>query len=296
MFAKTFVSLLATSLILVTISTASISTAVADVPGYWTTKSGEVWRDDFGQCWRTRFWKPEHAITECEAGVSAESDKDSVSDTKDGDVDNDGIADSMDRCPETPAGSAVDATGCKLVVQIDSDSDGDSVADSNDRCPGTPAGVEVNASGCEKDSDLDGIVDSRDQCSNTISGQKVDANGCALEEIIVLRGVTFETNSDELKGDSPTVLNEVAKTLKRYPKMVVEVAGYADSRGTESLNKELSQKRANSTINYLISQGVSPDSLKAKGYGEDEPIADNNTSVGRAKNRRVDFISLIDSD
>ncbi len=333
MFAKTFVSLLATTITVVMISTAGISTAVAGTPGYWTTKSGEVWRSSSDQCWRTRFWKPEDAIAECEEGVLIDSDKDGVPDDKDScpgsqpgvkvsargcelDGDNDGIVDRLDRCPETPANAAVDAMGCKRVeadsdgdgivnskdrcpstapgasVDIygcEADSDGDGVIDSQDRCPGTSTGIKVNATGCEEDSDRDGIVDSRDQCPNTASGKKIDAKGCELKEVIVLKGVNFETGSDQLKMGSSAALDEVADTLKRYPEMVVEVAGYTDNRGAASLNKALSQKRATATANYLISQGVAPGNLQAKGYGIESPIADNSTSTGRAQNRRVEL-------
>ncbi len=199
------------------------------------------------------------------------------------DKDGDGVVDSKDRCPGTPQGATVDARGCEL------DSDKDGVVDSKDRCPGTAAGVKVGATGCELDSDRDGIADNRDECPGTGSGQKVDAKGCEIGEVIVLKGVTFATSSDLLKGDSTSVLDEVAETLKRYPDMVVEVAGYTDNRGSASLNKALSQKRAESVASYLASKGVSSANLKAKGYGIDSPIADNGTAAGRAKNRRVEL-------
>ncbi len=76
------------------------------------------------------------------------------------DTDGDGVTDDLDKCPGTPAGTAVDATGCPLPQ----DDDGDGVTNDIDKCPGTPAGVKVDASGCELDSDGDGVVDSRDQC------------------------------------------------------------------------------------------------------------------------------------
>ena len=78
------------------------------------------------------------------------------------DSDGDGVADGMDRCPNTPTGREVDAYGCEL------DSDGDGVKDSKDKCPGTPNGVAVNASGCPMDSDGDGVADDKDKCPNTV--------------------------------------------------------------------------------------------------------------------------------
>lgn len=333
---KTFASLLGMIMTMAIISTASISPAIADVPGYWTTKSGKIWRNGFGQCWRTRDWKPEFAVAECEEGISMDSDKDGIPDDRDAcprsapgvkvdargcevDSDGDGVVDSKDRCPGTPAGTAVDARGCKSADPDRDDSDGDGVVDGKDRCPSTARGVAVNADGCERDSDGDGVVDSRDRCPNTVSGarvnasgceidsdndgivdsrdkcagtargKKVDRQGCELEEVIVLKGVNFETSSDQLKGGSASVLDEMAETLKRYPEMVVEVAGYTDNRGAASFNRQLSQKRATSVANYLISKGVSASNLQAKGYGAESPIADNSTAAGRAKNRRVEL-------
>ena len=88
------------------------------------------------------------------------------------DSDNDGIIDSFDRCPETPAGVAVDAFGCPM------DSDRDGVYDVDDKCPATPPGTTVDPSGCPADSDHDGVDDSRDKCPATPAGQAVDASGC----------------------------------------------------------------------------------------------------------------------
>jgi outer membrane protein OmpA-like peptidoglycan-associated protein len=88
------------------------------------------------------------------------------------DADGDGVTDTLDRCPDTPAGTPVDATGCPK------DSDGDGVTDLSDKCPNTPAGTAVDASGCPKDSDKDGVLDGVDKCPNTPAGTPVDATGC----------------------------------------------------------------------------------------------------------------------
>jgi outer membrane protein OmpA-like peptidoglycan-associated protein len=93
---------------------------------------------------------------------------------RDGDRDKDGVKDSMDQCPNTPAGEKVDANGCPLPK----DADGDGVTDNLDRCPNTPAGTPVDATGCPKDSDGDGVTDLNDKCPNTPAGTPVDATGC----------------------------------------------------------------------------------------------------------------------
>jgi len=93
---------------------------------------------------------------------------------RDGDRDGDGVKNSLDACPATPAGDAVDARGCSLPK----DADGDGVANANDRCPNTPAGTAVDANGCPRDSDGDGVADASDRCPNTPAGTPVDPSGC----------------------------------------------------------------------------------------------------------------------
>src|SRR5690606_36179894 len=93
------------------------------------------------------------------------------------------------------------------------DSDGDGVPDSADQCPGTPPGARVDSRGCELDSDGDGVVDRLDECPGTPAGAKVDARGC--EEEIVLRGVNFELNSDQLTGQDRQILDSVADILRQ---------------------------------------------------------------------------------
>ncbi len=95
--------------------------------------------------------------------------------TKPNDADGDGVSDKNDKCPSTPAGVSVDATGCSL------DSDRDGVADYQDKCANTPAGVTVDSTGCPVDSDKDGVSDNLDKCPNTPAGVKVDATGCPMD-------------------------------------------------------------------------------------------------------------------
>jgi len=139
------------------------------------------------------------------------------------------------------------------------------------------------------DGDADGILDPEDACPDTAPGQKVDAKGCDLQEVIVLKGVTFATNSAELIGESPKVLDEAYALLSRYPAMKIEIAGHTDSDGSAVSNKKLSQRRAESVRAYLVSKGAVAENLVAKGYGEEVPVADNRTKAGKALNRRVEM-------
>jgi len=204
------------------------------------------------------------------------------------DTDGDGVSDEMDECPATPRGVQVDSVGCPL------DGDNDGVADYLDQCPNTPAGAKVNASGCPLDSDNDGVVDADDACPDTPAGQAVMSNGCAKDQAVILRGVNFELNSAQLTMNAETILNGVAETLVSSPGFEVELQGHTDSTGSDSYNMNLSQNRAKSVKNYLVSGGVEANRLTARGYGEEQPIASNETKDGRAQNRRVELKVLGD--
>jgi outer membrane protein OmpA-like peptidoglycan-associated protein len=103
----------------------------------------------------------------------------------------------------------------------------------------------------------------------------------------VLERVFFDTDRATLKPESADTLDKVAASLKDFPDVKIQVAGHTDNTGSDAHNMKLSEARAKSVMDYLVSKGVSPAMLSAKGYGETEPIADNNTKEGRAQNRRV---------
>ena len=210
------------------------------------------------------------------------------------DSDSDGVFDSRDLCPFTPLGTKVDADGCtvrvdgnKVIVPVDSDQDG--VPDDKDACPSTPLGIRVDERGCELDSDNDGVVDSKDLCPGSKLGDKVNLSGCKVNETIVLKGVHFVTGSDHLFPYSTAILDAVAGTLHQNPETVVEIAGHTDNMSDADFNKKLSERRAQSVVNYLVSKGVPASNLKPSGYGEDRPVATNSTPAGRTKNRRVEL-------
>ncbi|HEY8404862.1 MAG TPA: OmpA family protein [Flavobacteriales bacterium] len=106
---------------------------------------------------------------------------------------------------------------------------------------------------------------------------------------IVLNNVFFETNKWDLKPESKAELNKLADLLKANPTKKVEISGHTDNVGNDAANQTLSENRAASVVEYLISQGVSAAQLTAKGYGETKPVASNDTEEGRAKNRRTEF-------
>jgi outer membrane protein OmpA-like peptidoglycan-associated protein len=210
------------------------------------------------------------------------------------DTDGDAVFDGKDKCPNTPKGCTVNAEGCPA------DADGDGVCDGIDKCPGTPSGCRVDSRGCTVDSDGDGVCDGIDQCPGTASGIRVDVKGCPPpppppaptyipepKKELVLERVFFDTNRATLKPESAVTLDKVAASLKDFPDVKIQVAGHTDNTGSDAYNLKLSEARASSVMNYLVSKGVNPAMLSAKGYGESEPVADNKTADGRAQNRRV---------
>ena len=140
------------------------------------------------------------------------------------------------------------------------------------------------------DSDGDGVVDGSDQCPETPPNTRVDGNGCPLPKVIQLKGVTFEFNEARLTANAKTVLNElVVPLMKRYPDMIVEVAGHTDWIGADAYNQKLSERRARAVVVYLTEAGVAAANMTAMGYGEKEPITTNDTAEGRELNRRVEL-------
>jgi len=139
-----------------------------------------------------------------------------------------------------------------------------------------------------KDSDGDGVVDEKDQCPDTPTGERVDGNGCPLGKVIALNGVTFEFNKVRLRPDAQTILDLATDILKKYPDMEVEVAGHTDNIGSDAYNQKLSEGRATSVRDYFVEKGVT-NTLTVKGYGEAEPVTENDTEEGRERNRRVEL-------
>jgi len=221
----------------------------ATTKAYGIDSNGTVWRNAYGECWRTSAWSGTD-IPECG-----------------------GPAPKPAAAP-VPAPAPVAAPA-------------PAPAPAPAAAPAVVAAPVVVAA--PRDSDGDGVVDDRDRCPNTIAGAKVDANGC---EVVTLKGVNFANNSATLTPESTTVLDQAAAGLIRRGDIKVEVAGHTDNRGTAALNRDLSQRRAEAVMRYLVSKGAAASNLTARGYGPDSPVADNKTSSGRAENRRVELRQL----
>ena len=227
------------------------------------------------------------------------------------DTDGDGIEDSKDDCPNE-AGSAEfngcpdgDGDGivdkddnCPTVAGLKSlagcpDADGDGVTDADDKCP-DEAGPAANK-GCPwADADGDGVLDKDDKCVD-VKGT-VANNGCpeVTEQVQATlneyaKTILFDTGKSTIKAQSAAVLGDIIAILKEYPTAKFTVEGHTDSVGSDTLNQRLSDSRANSVKEYLVTNGIDAFRLSALGYGETRPIDSNKTRAGRANNRRVEI-------
>lgn len=173
------------------------------------------------------------------------------------------------------------------------DSDGDGVVDTSDLCPGTPEGSSVDANGCVVvlDDDKDGVPNDMDNCPDTSIGAVVDAMGCYViisETKEVTMNINFANNSLEVPMSDYADIEEIANFMNQYPLTEVTIEGHTDDRGAAAYNQQLSQKRAEAVAKILTDRyGIYASRVKAVGYGEANPIVDNDTAENRARNRRV---------
>ena len=201
------------------------------------------------------------------------------------DNDNDGVPNKNDKCPNTKGSKAMN--GCP-------DSDFDGVSNNNDDCPNEKGSKTLK--GCP-DTDKDGIIDKLDLCPKVKGTKK--KKGCPEEKKEVVKKdyepsvslytVYFESADSKISTASKKVLNTIVKLFKSDSKYKLNIEGHTDSEGDDQLNIALSKERAKIIKNYLIKKGIGQSRLTANGYGEDKPIANNDTEQGKAKNRRVEL-------
>jgi OOP family OmpA-OmpF porin len=139
------------------------------------------------------------------------------------------------------------------------------------------------------DSDGDGVIDSLDKCPNTPRGVMVDKDGCPLKLTI---HINFAFDKADIKPEFDPELKKAAEFIQKYPKVpYILLEGYTDSTGPADYNQMLSQKRAEAVKQYLVDKyGIDPNRLIARGGGESNPVASNDTAEGRAQNRRTEII------
>jgi OmpA-OmpF porin, OOP family len=147
-----------------------------------------------------------------------------------------------------------------------------------------PAAPPAVAAGPVSDRDSDGVVDVTDECPRTPLGAKVDSRGCWR-----LSGVLFAFDRADIRPQYRAVLDEVVAVIKANTGARVRLEGHTDGKGSDSYNQSLSERRAQSVLAYLVAAGVDPRRLEAIGFGEQKPIATNDTEDGRLQNRRLEL-------
>ena len=204
------------------------------------------------------------------------------------DNDEDGISNNDDKCPDDFG--LLENDGCP-------DIDNDGVINIEDKCPNEYG--EIDNQGCPlKDKDNDGVLDNDDLCPD-VPGSKKN-NGCPTEvkvknEIIKTlnsfgENINFIAESFDIIGQKTiNVLVEIKNLLIKNSKINLYIEGYSSSDGSDNYNLMLSRKRAESVKSYLVKLGVDENRLEIVGYGESNPIGDNDNPMGRSMNRRVQF-------
>ncbi|WP_434605407.1 OmpA family protein [Pseudomonas sp. R1-7] len=158
------------------------------------------------------------------------------------------------------------------------------------------------------DEDDDGVFDRRDRCPDTPANTPVEHHGCPLpqypasappdepqtpgSEVITLNDagkVLFEFDQSDLTPAARSQLDALMDTLSHANVASIRVVGHTDGVGTDAYNQRLSERRAGSVVEYLLTQGLAPAKVTSEGKGESEPVADNETDEGRAQNRRVEL-------
>jgi OOP family OmpA-OmpF porin len=113
-----------------------------------------------------------------------------------------------------------------------------------------------------------------------------------LDDLIEGKVVEFELNSDVLTAVGAALLDEIIEALVMFPNVPIEIGGHTDSQGDALENLDLSERRAQTAFDYLVANGQDPERFVVVGYGEDVPVASNETTDGRARNRRIEFKAL----
>lgn len=174
------------------------------------------------------------------------------------DRDHDGVPNEKDICPDSAGPAELD--GCP-------DEDGDQIADNVDKCPKEFGPAEND--GCPE------------------SGPQVELQS---DRIRIRGNILFETGEAKIQRQSYPLLDQVYALMVKHPEIgLVRVDGHTDNRGARSYNVDLSARRARAVVVYLVKKGIEEKRLRAKGFGFDRPLASNDTPLGRAKNRRVEF-------
>ena len=229
----------------------------------------------------------------------------------DRDSDGDGVPDSRDKCPNTPKGTLVDYFGCPAIITKNYNTN------TTTYNPPTTTTVETRQqpqtppqpqtynppqpqpqNPAVIDTDGDGLPDHDDKCP-TIPGP-IYNYGCPVnkDEInkrleYATHNINFETNSATILKTSYPVLDDVVVLLNQFSEYDLRISGYTDNKGSDVYNNRLSKSRAENVRNYFIDKGVNALRIKTGAYGKNKPVSSNQTSIGRAENRRAELELIV---
>jgi outer membrane protein OmpA-like peptidoglycan-associated protein len=223
---------------------------------------------------------PDPAYTDSDDDGLMDAEETNVfhTDPRNSDSDGDGLSDGQEikRYRTNPLLDDTDGDGIRDDEEVrlktnpnDRDSDGDKIPDGSDKCP-TEAGPMSNL-GCPYANDRGDLIFEK------------------LGDILILENIEFEAAKATLLPTSNPTLDKVVRSLKDNPNVEIEVRGHTDSTGDYKQNVALSLKRAESVKQYLVSRGIASMRITTDGLGPAAPIAPNNTSEGRQRNRRIEF-------
>lgn len=226
------------------------------------------------------------------------------------DEDGDGIVDAEDACPKVPGVKSDDKAknGCPLPQ----DQDNDGIVDGEDACPTVPGikSDDKTKNGCpDPDRDHDGIPNEADACPDDpgpADANDPKRNGCPAAafqkdgSIKILDQIKFQTGSAAIVNDkvNAATLGAVVAILEKHPEVkFMRIEGHTDNKGNAAGNQKLSQARAQAVADWLVKNGKKDKNMfRAVGYGQEKPIASNDTDAGRANNRRVEFHTMTEEE
>jgi outer membrane protein OmpA-like peptidoglycan-associated protein len=133
------------------------------------------------------------------------------------------------------------------------------------------------------------IVEKKAMSQEVTAGDMIAALN---KQVFIALYINFDTDKATIKPESKTIVDQIVKLLEDNPGLKISIEGHTDSTGTAARNKTLSQQRAESVVSALVKAGIDAKRLSAKGWGQDNPLADNKTEEGRAKNRRVEIVKM----
>lgn len=152
---------------------------------------------------------------------------------------------------------------------------------------------EISARSKEFSAAFDKLMESSNvnatESANASSDVNSASNSGSSELMLRLKNIHFKTGSSELTDDSKYEIDNVVAAMNKYPNISAEISGHTDNVGEADMNMNLSQARAAQVKEYIVQKGISADRLNAKGYGQTRPVESNETSEGRAMNRRIEF-------